>query len=114
MALAPILNKVAIKLIKQFGRTATLTSTIEGEYNPDTAGADTKVDSTITVFLGTYTTNELKAGLIDAGDVPVYSTTKIDKDDTIVIDSVRYAITMSVQYNVEASVVLYIANARRL
>lgn len=114
MAFAPILQNVAVKLIKQFGRTVTLTTVSSGDYNADTGESSTTSTSTITVFLDTYKTNDFKPGLVELGDVPIYTVSTIDKDDKITIDSIVYSVTHVSKYHIEASIVLYVANLRRL
>jgi hypothetical protein len=114
MAIANTLTNVAMKVIKQFGRTVTLTTSTPGDYNADTGESSITATSTITVFLGAYSSIELRPGLIEAGDIPIYTVTPIAKDDKITIESVVHSVTSVQRYYVEASVALYVANIRRI
>jgi len=119
MALSPVLTKVAEKLIKKFGRTMTIISKVDavGGYNPDTGtdySATTETETTIVGFLSTYQTREYIDGMITLGDMPLYTVNPITKEDTVEIAGVIWAVTMVQEYNLESSVVLYIANLRKV
>lgn len=114
MALSETLQNVALMLIKQFGRTVTLTVATPGDYNADTGESSTTSSSTITVFMGAYTTAELRPGLIEAGDIPIYTVVAMNKDDTVTIDSIIHSVTSVQRYHVNATSVLYVVNLRRL
>jgi len=115
MSLDTALAKVALKLITQFGRDATLNSTTNGAYNPtSTTIGKTVVQSTIKIYESTYKSSEIKEGLIEIGDTPLYTTSQIDKDDTVGYGGKKYSITHITKYGVNASTVLYVANARTM
>ena len=119
MALSPVLTKVAEKLIKKFGRSMTIISRGEevGGYNPETGTDYSVITETITDiigFLSTYQTREYIDGMITLGDMPLYTVNAITKENTVSIGSDIWAVTMVQEYNLESSVVLYIANLRKV
>jgi len=115
MGLNTALTNIALKLITQFGRDATLNTTTEGAYDPTSiALGKTVVQSTIKVYEGTYKTRDIKDGLIEIGDAPLYTISAIDKDDTVEYDSKKYAIISVTKYGVNESTVLHVANVRAL
>lgn len=114
MALPQTLIKVAQKLLKQFGRDITLKTITYGDYNPDSGDTETVTSTTIRAFTDVYKTNQLKDGLINAGDLALYTTSAITKDDKVNFDSTDWQITMVQKYFCNATTVLYIGNIRRL
>jgi hypothetical protein len=118
MALSPVLTKVAEKLIKKFGRSMTIITKVDavGGYNPDTGTDYTSTETTTDIigFLSTYQTREYIDGMITLGDMPLYTVNPINKENTVSIGSDIWAVTMVQEYNLESSVVLYIANLRKV
>jgi len=113
MALSQTLAKTALKVIAKFGRDVTLNATTEGAYDPSSiTPTSTAVQSTIKAFIGVYKTIDLKDGLIELGDAPLYTTSKVDKDDTIEFDGKKYDIISVTSYGVNEATVLYVANIR--
>lgn len=114
MALSIVLSKVALKLIKKFGRSATLETKSDADYNPDIGATSSTVSTTIQIFASNYKTNDYKEGLINMGDLPIYTTSKVQKNSTLIIGEVPHTITFVESFMVNDSTVLYYANARSL
>lgn len=112
MALSIVLSKIALKLIKKFGRPATLRIKENVDYNPDIGETSTTKETEINIFASNYKTNDYKEGLINMGDLPIYTITKVQKDSILVIDGLIYTITFVESFMVNSSTVLYYANAR--
>lgn len=114
MAIANALSKTALKIIKQFGRDVTLNTITAGEYNPDTGTSEISSASTIKAVKGTYKAYDYRDGVIKIGDAPLYTTSELKNDDTITIGTQNYSIVSVEEYSVESSVVLYVANIRKV
>ena len=114
MALDRTLIKVATKLIKQFGQSATLHTVTEGEYSPTTGTSTTEVTTPITIFLSTYSAYEYAQGVAVIGDVPAYCSTLISQSDNVTVNGKIHAVIRVDSYNVKGSNVLYVAQLRAL
>lgn len=110
--LAQVLTKVAFKLIKQFGRKAVYYSVTQGDYNPDTGIDSIETQSEIIVFTDAYKTNDYKEGFIEAGDIPIYTTSEIKKNDKLQFGNEWYFITQVQKYFINDKTVLYVGNIR--
>lgn len=113
--LAPIFSNLSEKLIKQFGRKATLQTITKGAYNPMTGQSTTVKSNEVMILQGVYSSKEYGTSEnypIQLGDIPIYSYTKLDKKDNIVINNVKYAIIHVDEYVAEDKTVLYVANIR--
>lgn len=112
MALNNTLKNVATKLIKKFGRSVTLITQIQGEYDPESGEEVTELFSTIQGLIANYQTKDYKEGLITMGDAPFYTTAEITKNHKLQFDNKKYIVTFIESYPADASIVLYYANIR--
>lgn len=115
--LAGIFSSLSKSLISQFGRKATLKQVTKGAYNPTSGQSTTISTKEIMILQGTYSSRDFRYGVdenqgLQLGDIPIYSSDILDKNDTILIDGVEYAILHVSEYVAEDKTVLYFANIR--
>lgn len=111
MALANTLQKVAISLIKKFGRTATLHTFTEGAYDPDNGSTGTEADTEIKVFVGSYKAKDYN-DFIRLGDAMLLTTNPLTIEDKITIGTKRYGVTLVEETPLNEEVIVYQANIR--
>lgn len=113
MPLPKTLSKVATKLIKKFGRSATLHTVTSGAYDPDNGTSSTSTDTTIQVFVGSYKTRDYNEH-IRVGDSYILTTSQVTDKDSITIGTKKHSVTLVEDTPLREDIIVYKANIRAI